>query len=58
MSVPLVPRVRIEVYAQIVSDPLPVTVTGLASVEQLAQVIMTLNPVSFTLICFSIVCCL
>ena len=58
MSVPLAPHVRIEVYAQIVLDLLPVTVMGLASVELLAQVIMTLNPVFFTFICFSFVCCL
>ena len=38
MSVPLVYHVRMEVHAPIVLDPLPVTVMGLALVEQLAQV--------------------
>ena len=38
MSVPLARHVRMEVYAQIVLDLLPVTVMGLALVEQLAQV--------------------
>ena len=38
MSAPLGPLVRMEVHAQIVLDPLPVTVMGLASVEQPAQV--------------------
>ena len=45
MSVPLARHVRMVVYAQIVLDLLPVTVMGLALVEQLAQVIMTLNPI-------------
>ena len=38
MSVPLVYHVRMEVHAPIVLDPLPVTVMGLVSVEQPAQV--------------------
>ena len=45
MSVPLARHVRMVAYAQIVLDLLPVTVMGLALVEQLAQVIMTLNPI-------------
>ena len=58
MSVPLAPHVRMEVYAQIVWDLLPVTVMGLASVEQFARVIMTLNPIFITSFCFSTVSCL
>ena len=38
MSVPLARHVRMEVYVQIVLDHLPVTVMGLASVKQPAQV--------------------
>ena len=38
MSVRLAPHVRMEVYAQILLDPLPVTVMGLPLVEQPAQV--------------------
>ena len=47
MSVPLARHVRMVVYAQIALDLLPVTVMGLALVEQLVQVIMTLNPIFF-----------
>ena len=58
MSAPLAPHVRMEVHAPIVLDPLPVIVIGLVSVEKLAQVIMTLNPIFVTSFCFSIVSCL
>ena len=54
MSVPLVYHVRMEVHAQIVLDPLPVTVMGLALVEQLAQVMKILYPIFLTSIFFSV----
>ena len=48
MSAPLARHVRMEVYAQMVLDLLPVTVMGLALVEQLAQVMKILYPIFLT----------